>query len=172
MGCLYVRRLRRSGLSSVPDSVLESCHKLMRKMGVQRAVQVFQSSLVHSPLVVGYLRPMILLPASAITGLTSSELELILAHELAHIRKHDYLVNLVQTMIEALLFYHPGMWWMSRQVHGERENCCDDVAVAISSDRATYIRALALLEQQRVASPALAATGGSLLNRVVSLIHI
>ena len=170
MGCFYVRRLKRFGLSAVPDSVLEACHELMRKMKIQPAVQLFQSSLVHSPVVVGYLRPMILLPASAITGLTAHELELILAHELAHIRKHDYLVNLVQTVIEALLFYHPGMWWMSAQVRRERENCCDDVAVAIGSDRATYIRALTLLEQQRVASPALAATSGSLLSRVRRLV--
>ena len=170
MGCFYVRRLKRFGLSAVPDSVLEACDELMRKMKIQHAVQVFQSSLVHSPVVVGYLRPMILLPASAITGLTARELELILAHELAHIRKHDYLVNLVQTVIEALLFYHPGMWWMSAQVRRERENCCDDVAVAIGSDRATYIRALTLLEQQRVASPALAATGGALLSRVRRLV--
>ena len=170
VGCLYIRRLRRFGLSPVPDAVLQACDELMRKMKIQHAVQLFQSSLVHSPVVVGYLRPMILLPASAITGLTARELELILAHELAHIRKHDYLVNLVQTVIEALLFYHPGTWWMSAQVRRERENCCDDVAVAISSDRATYIRALALLEQQRVASPALAATGGALLNRVRRLV--
>ena len=170
VGSFYVRRLKRFGLTPVPDFVLDACHELMRKMKIHHAVQLFQSSLVHSPVVVGYLRPMILLPASAITGLTASQLELILAHELAHIRKHDYLVNFVQTLIEALLFYHPGMWWLSREVRRERENCCDDAAVAIGSDRATYIRALALLEQQRVAPPALAATGGSLLNRVRRLV--
>ena len=171
IGCLYVRRLKRFGLSPVPDSVLVACRELMQKMNVRHAVQCFQSSVVRSPVVVGYLRPMILLPASAVTGLTACQLELILAHELAHIRKHDYLVNLVQTVIEALLFYHPGMWWVTRQVRRERENCCDDVAVAIRGDRATYIRALALLEGQRVSPPALAATGGSLLGRVRRLVE-
>jgi beta-lactamase regulating signal transducer with metallopeptidase domain len=80
---------------------------------------------------------MILLPASAISGLSTSQIELILAHELAHVRRHDWLVNFAQIVIEALLFYHPAMWWVSNQIRKERENCCDDMAVAISDDRRT-----------------------------------
>lgn len=121
---------------------------------------------------VGYLRPLVLLPASAITGLSTLEIELILAHELAHVRRHDYVVNLAQTVIEALLFYHPGMWWVSSQIRRERENCCDDIAVALSGSRAIYVQALARLEEQRSATPAavLAVTGGSLLKRVRRLL--
>src|SRR5262249_36861381 len=80
--------------------------------------------------------------------------------------RHDYLVNLAQTVIETLLFYHPAVWWLSNQVRRERENCCDDVAIAMCGDRRAYARALYLLEQQRQTAPALAATGGSLVERV------
>ena len=106
------------------------------------------------------------------TGLSASEIELILAYELAHVRRHDYAVNFVQIVIEALLFYHPGMWWISNQIRRERENCCDDVAVSFSGDRSRYVRALARLEEQRSATPSvvLAATGSSLLHRVRRLL--
>ena len=84
-------------------------------------------------MVVGWLRPVILLPASALTGLAPSQLEAVIAHELAHIRRHDYLVNLFQTTVETLLFYHPASWWISRQIRAEREHCCDDVAVSCAA---------------------------------------
>ena len=89
---------------------------------------------------------MILLPASALAGLTPHQLEAILAHELAHIRRHDYLVNLLQTLVETLLFYHPAVWWLSRRIRVERENCCDDLAVSLCGDPYTYAQALADLE--------------------------
>ena len=171
-GWLHVRRLQRDGLSPLNDSLRQMSGRLMRQLGIHQAVRFAQSALVEVPTVVGYLRPMVLLPASAITGLSASELELIIAHELAHVRRHDYLVNLAQTVVESLLFYHPGMWWVSSQIRKERENCCDDVAVSLTGDRATYARALARLEEQRSATPAtvLAATGGSLLDRVRRLL--
>ncbi|TWU44956.1 Regulatory protein BlaR1 [Novipirellula aureliae] len=170
VGCLRVLTLRRSGLYPLSEIHCQLSERLIERLGVPHVVEFAQSTLVEVPTVVGYLRPMVLLPVSTLTGLTISELELVLAHELAHIRRHDYLFNLCQTLIEALLFYHPGMWWVSSQIRQERENCCDDVAVAMSGDRATYIRALAQLEKHRVAPPALAATNGSLLTRVRRLL--
>ena len=171
-GWLHVRRLQRHGLSPLSDQLRHLGDSLAVRLGVKRAVQFLQSSLVEVPTVVGCLRPMILLPASAITGLTVKQIELILAHELAHVRRHDYLVNLAQTMIEALLFFHPGMWWVSTQIRQERENCCDDIAVALGEKRAVYVQALARLEQQRQETPTavLAATGGSLLARIRRLL--
>ena len=170
MGCLRVQTLRRKGLTPLSESQCQHAQKLADRLGIRHVVQFAQSALVEVPTVIGYLRPMVLLPVSSVTGLTTVELELILAHELAHIRRHDYALNLIQTVIEALLFYHPAMWWVSSHVRHERENCCDDVAVATSGDRATYIRALAQLEEHRVAPPALSATGGSLLMRVRRLL--
>ena len=170
LGCLRVQTLRSSGLSPLTESHSQLAQRLVDRLGIGHVVQFAQSALVEVPTVIGYLRPMVLLPASSVTGLTTTELELILAHELAHIRRHDYAFNLIQTVIEALLFYHPAMWWVSSHVRHERENCCDDVAVAISGDRVTYIRALAQLEENRVAPPALSASGGSLLMRVRRLL--
>src|SRR4029079_1809460 len=101
-----------------------------QRLGVKRAVKVLQSVLIQTPVVVGFFRPTILLPLCVATGLPESQLELILAHELAHIRRHDYVVNLLQTLVETLFFYHPAVWWLSRQIRNERENCCDDIVMA------------------------------------------
>jgi beta-lactamase regulating signal transducer with metallopeptidase domain len=167
-GWFHVRRLMRRGLSPLSDALRHAAQRVKRRLRVNRAVRFAQSALVEVPTVVGCLRPMILLPASAISGLSTAQIELILAHELAHVRRHDWLVNFAQTVIEALLFYHPAMWWVSNQIRKERENCCDDMAVAISNNRTTYVQALARLEEHRSAAPAsvLGATGGSLLGRV------
>jgi hypothetical protein len=142
LGWLHIRRLQRHGWSPLSDSMGREAERLAGRLGVTRAVQFVQSTLVEVPTVVGFLRPFVLLPASAVTGLSVAQIEMILAHELAHIRRHDYLVNLMQTVLEALLFFHPAMWWVSRQVRKERENCCDDIAVAVSGDREHYVQAL------------------------------
>ena len=108
------------------------------------------------------------MPVGLLAGLPTAQVEAILAHELAHIRRQDYIVNLVQTFVEGLLFYHPAVWWISHVIRTERENCCDDVAVAVSGDARQYAAALAALEQNRFTARelALAATGGSLVNRI------
>src|SRR5690606_9929357 len=105
-------------------------------------------------------------------GLTAEQLRAILAHELAHVRRYDYLVNLLQSVVETLLFYHPAVWWVSRRIRIEREHCCDDLAVAACGDRLTYARALAEMEHLRGGRTMLAAaaTGGSLLSRIQRLI--
>jgi beta-lactamase regulating signal transducer with metallopeptidase domain len=128
--------------------------------------------LVEVPTVIGWLRPVILVPASALTGLSAEQLEALLAHELAHIKRYDYLINLIQTAVETLLFYHPAVWWLSAQIRQEREHCCDDLAVATCGDVLIYARALAELEQLRSLAPglAVAANGGALINRIQRLI--
>ena len=163
-----VRRLRRVGVSPVGGSVQGVLERTAEKLRLARAVGVLQSALVRTPVVLGWFRPLILLPACVVTGLSPDQLESILAHELAHIRRHDYLVNLLQTLVETLFFYHPAVWWLSRQIRNERENCCDDVAMGIAASRADYGRALLAIEELRAASPSLslAASGGSLLARI------
>ena len=170
-GLAVVRRLTTRGLTPLSTELRQLAGRMMARLRVHWIVQFAESALVEVPTLVGYFRPMVLLPASAITGLSTDELEMVIAHELAHVRRHDYLVNLLQTVIEALLFYHPGMWWVSAQVRRERENCCDDVAVAMCGDRSTYIRALYTMETRRAAAaPALAASGGSLVRRIRRLV--
>src|SRR6185295_3081242 len=144
-----------------------------QRLGVRQAVAILQSTLVDVPAVVVVVRPLVLVPASALTGLSTRELEAVLAHELAHIRRHDYLVNLLQTTIETLFFYHPAVWWVSAQARQEREHCCDDLAVAACGDVLTYARALTALEHLRGCEVqlAVAASGGSLLVRIQRLLR-
>jgi beta-lactamase regulating signal transducer with metallopeptidase domain/HEAT repeat protein len=143
--------------------------RLSRRLAVRRAVRLLRSASIAAPLVMGWLRPMVLLPPSVLTGLTPMQLEAVLAHELAHIRRHDYLANLIQTVIETVLFYHPAVWWLSRRIRQEREHCCDDLAVSVCGDAVAYGRALAELEQLRQAL-VVQASGGSLVIRTWRLI--
>src|SRR6202043_2235001 len=108
----------------------------------------------------------------ALSGLPAEHLEALLLHELAHIRRHDYLVNILQSIGEALLFYHPAVWWVSGHIRAERELCCDDMAVSVSGDALTYSRALAQLESYRPVhlTAAVAANGGSLPDRIARLL--
>jgi BlaR1 peptidase M56/HEAT repeats len=140
---------------------------------VSRPVRLVASALTQVPAVIGWWRPVILMPVSVLTGggLTPLQLDALLAHELAHVRRHDYLVNVLQTVIEALLFYHPAVWWVSTRVREEREHCCDDLAVAACGDARFYATALLTMEQLRTAPAlALAANGGSLVGRVRRLL--
>jgi hypothetical protein len=114
------------------------------------------------------------LPIAALANLTASQVEAILAHELIHIRRHDYLVNVAQTVAETLLFFHPGVWWVSGQIRLEREHCCDDIAVQVSGDPVDYAAALAELEawRSRGTTLALAATSGSLTGRIRRVLNV
>ncbi len=171
-GWAVAQRLRHAGLNAVAPGIESAFARLVRTLRVAAPVRLFASARVLVPTVIGWLRPVILLPASALTGLSAEQIELILAHELAHIRRHDYLVNLLQTAAETLLFYHPAIWWVSHRMRVEREHCCDDLAVAACGNPLSYARALADLDERRAAMPALAmaASGGSLLARVARLV--
>lgn len=162
-GWARVQGLRRRTL---PVLEIPGFDGLARRLGIRRVVRVCASAVTEVPSVIGWLKPCILLPVTALTGLTESQLQAILAHELAHIRRHDYLVNLLQTGVETLLFYHPAVWWVSRRIRQERENCCDDIAVALCGDPIEYAAALAEMEQIRLPELALAANGGELLARI------
>lgn len=173
LGGLFVtRQLKQLGTSPPVEQWQERLSLLCKQLRVSRPVRLCESLLVEVPTVIGWLRPVILVPASALTGLTPEQLQALLAHELAHIRRHDYLVNLLQTAVETLLFYHPAVWWVSGEIRQEREHCCDDVAVAACGSVVIYARALARLEQLRGVTPqlAVAANGGSLLQRIQRLV--
>ncbi len=168
-----LRRLARSARPA-PEEWQERLDALARRLGLGRAVRLLQSASVDVPAAVGWLSPVVLLPVSALSGLSTRQLEMVLAHELAHIRRHDFAVNLAQVLVETLLFYHPAVRWVSQVIRVEREHCCDDVAVAASGGAVSYARALTALEELRVLppanSPAMSALGGSLPERVRRLI--
>jgi HEAT repeat protein/beta-lactamase regulating signal transducer with metallopeptidase domain len=175
-GWTTARRLRTDGTHPSSPALLAMLERLAARLRVSRPVQLLESVIVEVPAVIGWLRPVILVPASALTGLTPQQIEVLLAHELAHVRRHDFLVNLVQSVIETLLFYHPAVWWVSRRVREEREHCCDDLVVRVCGDADLYASALVGMERLRGVPPsarlALAATGsgGSLVHRVRRLI--
>ena len=137
-------------------------------MGIVRPLRVLLSALTDGPSVVGWLRPVILFPPAALMNLSPSQLEAVLAHELAHIRRQDYLVNLLQTIAETLFFYQPAIWWVSSRIRHERELCCDDIVVETCGDPVGYARALTQLERSRIISPELgmATTAGPLMHRI------
>ena len=167
-----VSQLRSRDTSLPADALAQRVEALARRLRVSRPVQLVQSALVEVPTVIGALRPLILLPATAMTGLSSEQLDAILAHEIAHIRRHDYFVNLIQTVIETLLFYHPAVWWLSGRIRQERENCCDDIASDLCENPIRYAEALVRMEELRTPAGglALAATGGSLKTRIHRLL--
>ena len=169
-GWFIVRRLATHGATDAPPEWRQLVARLARQLHISRPIRLLQSALVEVPTVIGWVRPVVLVPVSALAGMAPSQLEAILAHELAHIRRHDYLVNLLQTVVETLLFYHPAVWWLSRRIRIERENCCDDLAVSLCGDPYAYAQALADLEERRGSVFALAASGGSLIDRVRRLL--
>jgi GWxTD domain-containing protein len=165
-------RLRRRGATVASAHWQDRLRALAQRLRVSRPVLMLESCLAETPAVVGYLRPAILIPAGLLTGLPPEQVEAILLHELAHIRRHDYAVNVLQTLVEGLLFYHPAVWWVSGVIRAERENCCDDAVVAVVGDARGYAAALAELEWRRsVGQPALAARGGNLMRRIRRLLE-
>ena len=169
-GWAMASRLRRRAVRAAPAEWYGKVESLRRQLGVLRSVGLRVSALVQSPVVVGAWRPMILVPVGMLTGMAASQVEALLVHELAHIRRHDYLVNLLQSVAEALLFYHPAVWWVSGHIRAERERCCDDAAVAISGDVMGYVNALADLADSRSVRMAAAANAGSLTDRIARLL--
>jgi GWxTD domain-containing protein len=171
-GWMAVRGLGRRGVCAAAAGWRARMECLAARLRVSRPVKLLESCVAEVPVVVGYIRPVILMPVGLMTGLDPEQIESILLHELAHIRRHDYLVNLLQIVIEGLVFYHPAVWWMSGVMRAERENCCDDLVVATQGDALAYAAALTALEENRgtVREAALAATGGSLMKRVRRLL--
>ena len=168
------QRLRRRGITPGPASWQQMVDRLAEQLAIRRPVAIFESTMARVPMVIGWLRPVILVPAGLMTGLTPQQLRAVIAHELAHVRRHDYPVNLIQAVLETLLFYHPAVWWLSNRLRVEREYCCDDMAVTLGGDAIRYARTLTLLDALRGddPQPALASTGGSLMTRIQRLLGV
>src|SRR3954469_2801702 len=170
-GFLLLERQRRRQSRVVEDWLLEICYALQDELGVRRAVQYCESAFLEAPAVIGWFRPIVFLPATALTGLSEEQLRVVIAHELAHIRRFDAFVNVFQVSVETLLFYHPAVWWLNRRIRTEREHCCDETAVAVCGNAVEYARALTLMEEWRSAPVfAMAANRGPLSERVRHLL--
>ncbi|TGE10316.1 M56 family metallopeptidase [Hymenobacter fodinae] len=178
-GLAYVQRLRRYRVQPLGQEWQERLSALASRAGLHQPIELLESALVRVPVVVGHLRPVVLLPLGTVTGLSQTYLEAILAHELAHVARRDYLVNLLQSVAETLFFYHPAVWFLTACLRTERENCCDDMATAmVGGNPLTVARALAALAELSAvpATPAqlaLSALGpdGSVLGRIKRLVQ-
>ena len=166
-GYVVLQRMLREKCTPLAGALRARCAELEASLGIGMRIRYLQSSVAKTPAAVGWLRPVVLLPITALSGLTPAQLEAVIVHELAHIKRFDCLINVFQIFAETVLFYHPAVWWVNRFVRHERENCCDDVAVELSGDPGNYARALALMEGWRSAPAwALGVNGGVLKARV------
>ena len=172
-GFFVVERMRRHHSRPVSAMLLEKCLALQRYMGIGRAIRFCECLRLETPAVVGWFRPVVLLPITVLSGLSEEQLAAVISHELAHIRRFDSFANLFQIAVETVLFYHPAVWWLSKRIRVERENCCDDAALAVCGNAVEYARALTLMEEWRQApAMAMAANRSPLVARVGRLLGI
>lgn len=173
-GWAWLQRLRWRRAQLAPDALQRALLDLCRRAGLKRAVTLLTCEGLAGPSVVGILRPAILVPAGWFLNLPPDHVEALLAHELAHVLRHDYAVNLLQSLLEVVLFYHPGVWWLSWRIRAERELACDTFAVRLMGDSLPLAEALTDLERRghgRTSfEPAPAAHGGSLMERIKHLL--
>jgi len=172
-GLLVIELLRRRNLIALPEVLVERFHALQRRLGIRRAIRYAECHSLTVPAVVGFFRPMVLLPMRALTGLSPEQLEAVIAHELGHIKRFDVAVNFFQVIAESLFFFHPAVWWLNKRIRADREDCCDDVAIATCGGILGYARALATMESWRdVPHFAMAATGSPVAARVARLLGV
>ena len=164
-GFIYNQRLKVHGTRPLSTPWQNSLETLCRKIGVERAVRFVESASIKVPMTIGHFKPVILFPIGLVTGLPRDQVEALIAHELAHILRRDYLVNIAQNAIDILFFYHPGVRWISSHIRTERENCCDDIAVSVSGDSLNFAKALTVIQETadrfgvRAIEPAVAVSG-------------
>lgn len=164
--CAALHRLTRSRGIPIGGPTAARAAEIAARLGIRGRFDLREALAMSAPAVLGVFRVTVLIPGSVLTSMPPNQLEALLAHELAHVRRHDYLVNLWQTVVETLLFYHPAVWWVSHRIRIEREFACDDMALTVMGDRCAYARALTDLESLRSPQLTLAATGGPLLARI------
>jgi beta-lactamase regulating signal transducer with metallopeptidase domain len=179
-GFVFLEKKRRGQSRPASGRVLALCQEVQQRLGLTRAVRYLECGWLQVPSVLGSIRPLVLLPVAALTGLNETQLRAVIAHELAHVRRWDFLVNLFQIFTETLLFYHPAIWWLNRRIRAEREMCCDEIAVSELGNRfeyadalVEYARAIALMEEwQNAPRPALAANHGILSERIFHILGL
>jgi len=169
MGYSYIFYLRNQYLTPINKSIIKKVNSISNQLNITKKISVHESSLIQSPLITGWLRPMILFPIGLVNQLNTNEIEAIIAHELAHVSRHDILFNFLQSLSEIIYYYHPGIWWISNQIRKEREHSCDDIALQVTGNQLDYAKALLQVQNYaRTPQLALGFSGkkGQLLTRV------
>jgi bla regulator protein blaR1 len=155
-GLWQMHRLRTRGVAALEPLWQERFDLLRQRLGYKRTVALLESTLVQTPIAIGWLKPFVLLPIGLVNRLSVAEVEAVLAHELAHIARRDWVFNLIQAFIESLFYHHPAVWWMSGVVRRERENCCDDAALAATGNPLAFAKALVQVQELAIPVPVLA----------------
>jgi beta-lactamase regulating signal transducer with metallopeptidase domain len=175
----YLRTLRaQENIAAIPPVWEQELRRLSRALGLRCEVAIATSARISSPLTLGSIFPIILVPAGLLSGMSTSQIEAILVHELYHIKRRDYIINICQALVEVLLFYHPAIWHINNIIREERENCCDDQTVAFCGDAITYARALTQIQEintltkPTLAMPATGPNAGNFTNRIKRLFNI
>jgi beta-lactamase regulating signal transducer with metallopeptidase domain len=176
-GYFYVQKLRWQCTNLVETDTENLFKQLLNQFDISRTVEIRESQLIESPLTIGYLQPLVLVPIGLLTGLSQGEIKAIFAHELAHIKRHDYLINIIQSMIEILFFYHPLVWVIGESIRQDREDCCDDWALEICQNKLYLAKALTFVEtfrQQSKTSLTMAFSGNKpqLLGRIQRILGV
>lgn len=176
-GYFYVQKLRWQCTNLVETDTENLFKQLLNQFDISRTVEIRESQLIESPLTIGYLKPLVLVPIGLLTGLSQGEIKAIFAHELAHIKRHDYLINIIQSMIEILFFYHPLVWVIGESIRQDREDCCDDWALEICQNKLYLAKALTFVEtfrQQSKTSLTMAFSGNKpqLLGRIQRILGV
>lgn len=170
----YTNRLRKINTQSISEEWLDKFLKLQEQLRINRTVNYIESQLVKIPLVLGYLKPVVVIPVELLSGMPLNQIEAIIAHELAHIRRNDYIFNVFQTIIETLFFFHPAIWYISSQIRKERENCCDDMALTVCEGSLVYAKALVSVQEftlnRHYSAVAFSGRKKHLLNRIKRMI--
>ncbi|HUO03249.1 MAG TPA: M56 family metallopeptidase, partial [Rhizomicrobium sp.] len=170
-GFMFLEYRRGKACRALSPRILALCRDVQQQLGIGRAIRYLECGWLQAPAVIGWLRPIVLLPLTALTGLSEMQLRAVIAHELAHIRRFDSFVNLLQILAETLLFHHPAIWWLNKRIRAERELCCDEIAIGLTGDRVEYARALTLLAQWEEAPRlAMAANRGPLSQRIFHIL--
>ena len=171
---LYTNRLKRIKSNGINKIWLNKFKKIEQKLQLKKGVKYIESTLVKIPLVLGYLKPVVIIPTEILTGIPSNQIEAIIAHELAHIRRNDYIINVLQTIIETVFFFHPAVWYISSKIRTERENCCDDIALTVCEGSLIYAKALVSVQEftlkRHYAAVAFSGRKKHLLNRIKRMI--
>lgn len=176
-GFYYIKKLKSSCLYLIDDSILAIFNNIKSKLGIQKQIFIFESALIDTPMMIGFFKPFILLPIGLANQLSLNEIEAILAHEIAHFKRNDYLFNLIQLLVESIFYYHPAIWWISNKIRMEREHCCDDIALSICKNEVLYAKSLYQILQIKSAdnqSIAMALVGSKkheLLNRIKRILN-
>ncbi len=175
LDAVYVNRLRSRLIYQSENNWQLTIQELSATLGIKKKVRLFESAMTKIPVMIGHARPLILVPVGLLTQLSPAQAEAVLLHELAHIRRHDYMVNYLQRIAGLFLFFNPAYLWLSARLRRERENCCDDMAIAVTNDKVGYVEALVNF-RERTLSPGQYALGlfgkrKPLLQRVKRLVY-